>query len=164
MAGLIPIFLWWIYRECGIAKRRSALLYFVGGFFIAVLPNVYFLAVSPRAYLFGNLGFHAVRSHVGVVGDYPQKLVTLARVLAVGGPEANGVQVAILVIISLICAVRRTRPATRLAFQLTAALGLLKSSSHPRICRIFLYNYTVINYSYNIFRELFPRFLTDDPS
>jgi hypothetical protein len=139
MAGLIPVFLWWIYRELGISNRRAVLFYFVGGFSIAVLPNLYFLAVSPGAYFFDNLGYHAVRSHAGLIGDYREKLVTLARVVAIGGPEGNGIQAFMLLTISFVSVfiIRRTRAATRLAFQLTAVLSLISLFPTPTYVQYF---------------------------
>jgi hypothetical protein len=140
MSGLIPVFLLWIYREVGIASRRSALLYFMGGFSMAVLPNLYFLALSPRQYLFGNLGYHAVRSQAGLIGDYSQKLWTLAHVVAISGTEGyEGVQAAILLTISLAAAliIRRPTAATRLAFQLTAALSLINLLPTPTFIQYF---------------------------
>jgi hypothetical protein len=139
LAALIPVFLWWIYRELGIANRRAALLCFLGAFAIAILPNMYFLAVAPRAYFFDNLGYHAVRSNAGLIGDYRQKLVTLARVAVMGSPEGNGVQTAILLDVSLTSffILRTARSATRLAFQLTAALVFISLLPTPTYVQYF---------------------------
>jgi hypothetical protein len=75
-AGLLPLFLIWLYRE---RKGWVELLHLGSGFLLALLPNLYFVALSPRAFYFGNLGFHAIRTgRPGLVQDLPQKLQVLS--------------------------------------------------------------------------------------
>jgi hypothetical protein len=66
-AALLPLFLIWLYRQ---RKGWVELLHFGSGFLLALLPNLYFVALSPRAFYFGNLGFHAIRTgRPGLVSD-----------------------------------------------------------------------------------------------
>ena len=85
LAGLVPLFLWWIIRESRREVRLKVSIYFLSGFTVAVLPNIYFLLSDPSAYLFDNLLFHSIRSDSGMIGNLPQKLYVLAQLCFTGG-------------------------------------------------------------------------------
>lgn len=67
VAGALPIFLVWVH------SNRKSFLHFLAAFAVAIAPNLCFLLASPAAYVFGNLGLHAIRSNRGLIGDFVQK-------------------------------------------------------------------------------------------
>jgi hypothetical protein len=135
LAGLIPIFFVWAYRDSRIRARGTELFCFLAGFAIAVVPNLYFLVLDPQAFLFGNLGWHEIRSNAGFVGNFGQKLLTLVELFSSGG---SGLEFTLL-ITSLILTTRMgvSRPATRLALQLMLGLGLLSLLPTPTYIQYF---------------------------
>jgi hypothetical protein len=70
-----PLFLYWL------RFHPRAIRYFLLGLAIALSPNIYFFASDPQAYWFGNLGYHAIRSGTGLIGDFNQKLHILSQIL-----------------------------------------------------------------------------------
>jgi len=137
-AGLLPVFLWWIYGHSKAGARSTALLCFLGGFTLATMPNLYLLARAPRAYFFGILGFHAIRSSAGLIGGFGVKMVIAARLVLRGG-EGNGAQMALLFFLILILAVRPgiVTSATRLALALGLLLGLICLLPTPPMVQYF---------------------------
>jgi hypothetical protein len=71
VAGVAPVFLWWIVRADG--RRFARLLWFSAGFVLGIVPSLALFFASPDAYLFNNLGYHAVRSSRGLIGDWRNK-------------------------------------------------------------------------------------------
>ena len=71
-AGLLPLLILWVFTSPEVRERRAALLWLLGGFALAVLPNLYLFALAPDAYVFGNIGLHSVRSGEGLIGDRRQ--------------------------------------------------------------------------------------------
>jgi hypothetical protein len=131
-AGLLPLLMLWIFIAPEIRERRMALLWLLGGFAIAVLPNLYFLAIAPDAYIFGNIGIHSVRSREGLIGGIGGKLDALQVLLLTRG-SGNGFQIGILFILSGFLIFLKNSPATRLAFYiagLTTLISLMPTPSH----------------------------------
>jgi Dolichyl-phosphate-mannose-protein mannosyltransferase len=122
-AGLMPVFLWWIYGSTKIGSRMAAFLYFLGGCALAMMPNLYLLARDPQVYFFDNLGFHAVRNNQGLIGGLADKAMTVARLFLTTG-DGNGVQVTLLFFASILAI--RSGIATRSA-RLALTLGLVLS-------------------------------------
>ena len=60
------------------------MLWFLGGFSIAMVPCLYFFISSPDAFLFNNLGYHAIRSNAGLIGMWQDKLAVVFIVFLVG--------------------------------------------------------------------------------
>ena len=85
VALTLPVFLVWIYRNSEPSLRRAALSCFTGGFFAGLIPCFYFFFLSPRTFVFDNLGYHAIRTGAGLVGDWGQKLV-IVLMSFLGGP------------------------------------------------------------------------------
>lgn len=54
--AMLLLFAFWL------RSRRKLLAYFLMGLGTALSPNLYFLIVEPRAFLFDNLGYHAIRN------------------------------------------------------------------------------------------------------
>ena len=142
---LAPLFLWWIIRNSDTRARRSSILWFLGGFSIAMVPCLYLFISSPDAFLFNNLGYHAVRSEGGLIGMWREKFVAVL-VSFLGGAESNGMQASILFFISLgfVFSIRKQRYPPRFAFQIAVVLGivsLLPTPVHPQyfcLCVPFL--------------------------
>lgn len=132
---LIPVFLWWIFHNFDSGARRAAILWFVGGFIIATAPCLSLFIPSPQAFLFNNLGYHAIRTNEGLIGAWGEKFVVVLM-LFLGGPYGNGFQNSILFFISMgfVFSIRAPRYAPRLAFQIALVLGvisLIPTPTHP---------------------------------
>jgi hypothetical protein len=137
-AGLLPVFLWWIYYGRKTGARAAAFLCFLGGFALATMPNLYLLARDPQAYFFGNLGFHAIRSNQGLIGGFGNKIITIARLVLAGG-EGNGVQMALFYVLILGLAIRSgiVTGAARLALTLGLVLSLICLLPTPPFVQYF---------------------------
>ena len=129
---VVPLFLWWIYRHSDVRARISATLCFVGGLFIAVLPCLYLFLLSPSAFWFNNVSYHAMRSGSGLVGAWLEKF-TVLLMFFLGGPQGNGIQNSILFFLSIafIFSTRSPRESPRLAFQVAIAVGLISLLPTP---------------------------------
>jgi len=67
-------------------KRRASLVaqgWFLLGVAVGVLPNLVFLVINPENYLFNNIGYHSIRTAVGLVGVPAQKLLTGLELMGV---------------------------------------------------------------------------------
>jgi hypothetical protein len=137
VAGVVPLFLWWIYQEGGGTRLRDGVV-FLAGFAIGVTPNVIFLLSDPSAYLFDNLLFHSIRSDSGIVGNFPQKLYVLAQLCFTGG-AGNGLQMTLLIIVLVWLCVRRQMKgmASRRALQLAVLLGVISLLPTPSYIQYF---------------------------
>ena len=124
-AGLLPVFLWWLWQTPASARRAAALLALCGGFALAILPNLFLLARDPGTWFFDNLGFHAIRSEYGLIGDFSGKLFML-KTLVLGRGDGNGFQMTLICLFVLLLALRFgiVPPAARLALALALVLSL----------------------------------------
>jgi hypothetical protein len=138
LLALAPLFLWWIWREADARHRLKVALWFLAGLTMALLPNIFFLAMAPREYLFGNLLFHAIRSNGGLVGNVGQKLFAVAQLLLTGS-GGNGLQTTLLLALVFILMVRLKTGslAARRALQLAAALALISCFPTPTYIQYF---------------------------
>ena len=131
-AGLLPLLMLWVFTSPEVRERRAALLWLLGGFALAVLPNLYLFALAPDAYVFGNIGLHSVRSGEGLIGGIGDKLDAIQVLLLTRG-GGNGFQIGILFILSGLLVFLKQSPATRLAFciaGLITLISLLPTPSH----------------------------------
>ncbi len=142
---IIPVFLWWIVQKVDKGPRMKSIFAFLGGFLLAIIPCLILFLASPSAFLFNNLGYHALRSEAGLIGMWEEKFLVLL-VSFLGGLGSNGIQTGLLFFISLgfvSSALQRRRPA-RLAFLIAVTLGLvslLPTPVHPQyfcLCIPFL--------------------------
>jgi hypothetical protein len=126
-AGLAPVFFLWIWFYGGRGVKLLAAAAWLAGFSVGLLPNLYFYLQAPSAFVFDNLGYHAIRSEHGLIGNFGEKAIVVARFFLFGGSEGNGVQVEILLLSAALCFwfLRRLRPASALAFALAAVLAFL---------------------------------------
>lgn len=136
VVGLAPVFLWWMFRHSGTGNRKSRILWFVGGLTVGIVPCLILFAASPGLFLFNNLGYHAIRSNAGLIGDWRGKFVTALMVLF---GRANGVQFAIFSAVSLvvIVATRMRSGAALLAFAIALVLGFISILPTPPMVQYF---------------------------
>ena len=129
---VIPLFLWWIYERSETRTRGSAILCFGGGFLVAVVPCLYLFVLSPGAFWFNNVGYHAMRTDAGLVGAWLEKL-TVLLMFFLGGPQGNGIQNSILFVVSIafIFSTRGRREPPRLAFQIALFVGFVSLLPTP---------------------------------
>lgn len=141
----LPVLLWWILRNSDPRTGLSRALSFVGGFVIGITPCLYLFVASPRAFLFNNLGYHALRSEGGLLGMWSEKFFAFLAVF-LSGVEGNGLQTSLIFIVSLalLMFMPRERYAPRQAFQMAVTVGLislLPTPVHPQyfcLCIPFL--------------------------
>jgi len=143
---LAPLFLWWISRNSDAGTRRASILWFLGGFTIAMFPCLYLFVSSPDAFLFNNLGYHAIRSDEGLIGMWGEKLVAFLEFFLGYQGGSNGIQDSILFVISFafVSSIRKQRYPPRFAFQIAFVLSIisiLPTPVHPQyfcLCIPFL--------------------------
>ena len=81
--AVVPVFLLVLRRneeskpEAYIKSQGWLLL----GVLIGLLPNLWFLAVSPDTYIFSNIGYHAMRTGGGLLGFLEQKLLIILELI-----------------------------------------------------------------------------------
>ena len=138
LLGLAPVYLWWICQDAGPQRRLRPVLWFLAGFAIAVLPNLYFVILDPKAYIFGNLLFHGIRSDAGLVGNIGQKFLTLAK-LVLTGEGGNGVQMTLLLgaVLMSIGRVKDRSAAAWRTLQIAMALALVSCLPTPTYIQYF---------------------------
>jgi 4-amino-4-deoxy-L-arabinose transferase-like glycosyltransferase len=92
VVAVAPVFLWWIFRQNRM-RWLVRLLWFAGGFAIGIIPSLILFFASPDAFLFNNLGYHAMRSKAGLIGLWQDKVMVL---LATFGGRFTGFQFSVL--------------------------------------------------------------------
>ncbi len=129
---LIPVFLWWILHNSDTRTRITSLLWFLGGFTVGIAPCLYLFVCSPKAFLFNNLGYHALRADAGLIGMWQEKLMAILA-LFLGNLQSNGIQDSLLFVISLafIFSIHRKKYIPRFAFQIAVAIGLISLLPTP---------------------------------
>jgi hypothetical protein len=104
--------------------RIKTLGAFAGGLAVGLLPNLWFLAKAPDAYLFDNLGYHLVRSELGFRSAAHQKFETFLAVTNIQGSyDGSGTQLGLLSLL-VIPAVLSRRADRRLLVPMGLALVL----------------------------------------
>ena len=124
-AGLLPVFLWWIYGSTRTGGRAAALLCFLGGFALAAVPCLCLLARDPQNFIFDNLGLHAIRAQQGLIGDFAGKTTMAVRLLLARVEDSE--QLTMLFFLVVVLSIRRgiVTPAARRAATLGLALILI---------------------------------------
>jgi hypothetical protein len=134
IVGVVPIFVWWFLRQ----QRGGAqqLLCFTGGFLLGILPSLVLLVRHPAAYLFDNLGYHAIRTDKGLIGDWPNKIF-VTRYVLIGREQGRPTGLLVLTCLVLLFVIRPRRSASVLAFFLALALGLVSLLPTPVLMQYF---------------------------
>jgi Dolichyl-phosphate-mannose-protein mannosyltransferase len=112
-AATAPVFLVLAWRA---GRTRAG--HWAAGLGLGLLPSLILLVVVPTQFIFGNIGFHSVRSDSGLVGNLDQKLNVVGDVL--GEWQFVALLLLAAAAVSLRLADRRPPP---LAFWLAATLG-----------------------------------------
>jgi hypothetical protein len=136
LAGVIPVFLWWLsYKSAG--KHISQTLGFLCGFALGLVPSLYLFSRSPDIYMFNNLGYHAIRSHAGLVGDWRAKLNIVHLLLS--GADNNGFQFSMVAAIAFVCVglLRARRDASFLALLIALVLGCISILPTPALVQYY---------------------------
>jgi 4-amino-4-deoxy-L-arabinose transferase-like glycosyltransferase len=135
VVAVAPVFLWWIFHQKTV-HRLARLLWFAGGFAIGIIPSLILFFASPDAFLFNNLGYHAMRSKAGLVGLWQDKAMVL---LATFGGRFTGFQFSVLTLtcVGFILLRRMKRDASLLAFWIALALGVISSLPTPASMQYF---------------------------
>jgi hypothetical protein len=158
---LAPLFLCWIFHSSGALVRLTSILLFLSGFMIGIVPCLYFFMVSPKAFLFDNLGYHVIRSDGGAIGMWGEKLIVIL-ITFLGSKYGNGIQNSMLFFICIgFIFLRRRKSPPLLAFQITVLLGvisLLPTPAYPQyfcLCVPFLVTSTVsvVNDSFTVLQS-----------
>jgi hypothetical protein len=127
----VPVFtvlLW----QLPAATRLRAGGHWVAGLAVGLLPSLILLIAAPSQFVFGNIGWAAVRSEGGLIGDLHQKLDIVGDVLS--QPQ----YVALLVLATLAVIVRlASRRPPPLAAWLAATLGLASLLPTPTYTQYF---------------------------
>src|ERR1700757_4997635 len=135
IVGVLPVFLWWLWRkERGGCGARIA--WFLGGMVVGALPSLALFIASPSAFLYNNLGYHAMRSSEGLVGDWKSKALVMA---AMFGGAYTGFQLTLTSLVALgLIVFRKARSSSALlALVLGAALGIICMLPTPASMQYF---------------------------
>jgi len=135
-----PLFVWWIWHCSGRRVWLRSTVWFAMGFVMAMLLPLYLFVTSPGGFMFGNLGYHSLRSGSGLVGLWQQKLFTVLQAL-IGGPPGNGIQASLLLVIcvAFIFSIERKRYVPRFAFAVSTAIGVISLLPTPVYPQYFAY-------------------------
>jgi hypothetical protein len=120
-------------------RRRSGLVRYASGFGLALLPTLVLFTLDARAFLFGNLGVHGVRSEGGLVGDFEQKAKVVANLLGVATESRPVPQYLLLAGAAVVAAValRRVEGRLPLWFVTAALLALVAIVPTPTYTQYF---------------------------
>jgi uncharacterized membrane protein len=139
--GVAPVLVWWILRQhpglkkretlrqaqgklWGNRQRLARLLWAVAGFAVGAIPSLILFFASPGAFLFNNLGYHALRSHSGLIGDWLDKMHVILGTF-VGRFTGFQFSVLSLTCVGMFVTRRMKRGSARLAFVIALVLGLV---------------------------------------
>ena len=138
IVGCAPLFLWWIFRHSDTTNRIRRVLWFLGGCTIGIGPALYLFVASPDPFWFNNLGYHAIRTDSGLIGDLGSKMITARRLWF--GSDDNGFQFSLLSVISLAATLamrRSTGGAALLALLIAFVLAAVSFLPTPALVQYF---------------------------
>lgn len=125
LLGAALAFAWEAFRT------GRGLLRYVIGFAVALVPTLVIFALDPRAFLFGNLGVHGVRSEGGLVGDFKQKAEVVANLLGIATDSRPVTQYLLLGGAAVVAAIVARREDGRLPLWFLAAALLAVLALFP---------------------------------
>ena len=128
----VPVFAVVVWRTPAAARLRAA-AHWVAGVALGLLPSLILFVAAPRQFVFGNIGFHAVRSEGGLVGNLEQKGDIVEDILL------HQPQYVALVVLAGVAVVWRltTRRPPPIAFWLAATLGFVSLLPTPTYTQYF---------------------------
>ncbi len=135
VVGVLPVLAWWTFRQSH-SQRFARLLWFAVGFIVGIVPSLILFFASPDAYLFNNLGYHALRSKAGLIGLWQDKLMVL---LATFGGRFTGFQFSVLTLtcVAMLVVRRFRRDSSLLAFLIALILGAVSLLPTPASMQYF---------------------------
>ena len=118
-------------------RSGKGLLRFAVGFAVALVPTLVLFALDPRAFLFGNLGVHGVRSESGFVGNFEQKAKVVANLLGIATESRPVTQYLLLGGAAVVAAISLRRvngrlPLWFLAASLLALVALIPTPTYTQ--------------------------------
>jgi hypothetical protein len=134
LAGVAPVLLLSIYsRRAAFPNLRVPFAWFFGGLACGASPNLYWIFRNFGNYYFNNLGYHAIRSGAGLVGDSEQKIETLLQVTGLKpSVEGYGLPFGLLLLLNAIYFVlHRKLPGPRVWPAMYIAAGMVWISVLP---------------------------------
>ena len=133
VVGAAAAFLW------DALRRGRGAAQFAAGFGVALVPTLVLFALDPRAFLFGNLGVHGVRSEGGLVGNFEQKAKVVANLLGIATESRPVPQYLLLAGASVVAAfaVRRSDGRVPLWFLAASLLALVALIPTPTYTQYF---------------------------
>lgn len=135
VVALLPVFAWWLWRKYRSGSLVS-MIWFSGGVIVGAIPSLVLFVASPSAFLFNNLGYHALRSDAGLIGDFHDKMMIAAATI---GGAYTGFQftVTTLTALVLVIVVRPRRDSSLLALVMAIVLGLISLLPTPASIQYF---------------------------
>jgi 4-amino-4-deoxy-L-arabinose transferase-like glycosyltransferase len=135
IVGLLPVFLWWLWRQ-DAERSLPRVAWFLAGMVVGALPSLALFIASPSAFLYNNLGYHAMRSGEGLVGGWKDKVLVIAALL---GGAYTGFQLTLtsLVAVGLLVFRKACSGAALLALILGVVLGLICMMPTPASIQYF---------------------------
>jgi hypothetical protein len=120
-------------------RTGRGLARYVVGFAVALVPTLVVFALDPRAFAFGNLGVHGVRSEGGLVGNFEQKAKVVANLLGIATESRPLPQYLLLAGAALVAAfaLRRVQGRTPLWFLTAALLAVVALIPTPTYTQYF---------------------------
>ena len=118
----MPVFFILLWRG-GLAERKRA-GHWVAGLALGLLPSLMMLIVAPSQFVFGYIGWAAVRSQGWLVGDLHQKLEIVSYTLS----QPQYLALLLLAAIAVAAGLASLRPPP-------LAFGLRPRSASPACCR-----------------------------
>lgn len=103
IAAAVPVLVWAAWRAA--TPARSAVIRFVGGLVVGLVPSLLFFAIDPGRFFFDNLGYHAGRSPSGLIGDFMQKVRVVENLLGIGTPSGGMPQFLLLALAAAACGI-----------------------------------------------------------
>jgi hypothetical protein len=140
LIALVPVFLLHLLADDHERHRVFQLLRFTIGLLLAALPNEFFLLIDSDTFVFNILGYQAIRSSAGFIGDLPQKLHVGLQLVGVNSAEgATSLQFGWLLLLNLafvIHAVVQKRHLP-LSVSITAVLAVVSFLPTPTYTQYF---------------------------
>lgn len=142
VAVVLPAFLVSLFesRDTGSSSRfASSCAWYTGGLAGALLPDFYFVLNSPSAFLFGNLGYHTIRSDMSLREALSQKVEVALSLTGINTADGVvSVQCQILLLFNALYFMlkwRRERLDT--AFYIAASLCVISLAPTPTFVQYF---------------------------
>lgn len=142
VAVVLPAFLVSLYESTdngSTSRFASSCAWYTGGLAGALLPDLYFLFNSPSAFLFGNLGYHTIRSDMSLREALSQKLEVALSLTGINTADGVvSVQCQILLLFNVLYFMlkwRRERLDT--AFYIAASLCFISFVPNPTFVQYF---------------------------